>query len=90
MDKKLLVFGVFLGFVCTALGAFTYLILFTKFNLFSDFQIIRSEQILGKILALGSVLNLVFFLALLKFDKEFMARGMVLAAILTAIATVFI
>lgn len=90
MDKKLLIFGVFLGFVCTTLGAFTYLVVFTKFNLFSDFQIVRSEHILGKILALGSVLNLVVFLALLKFDNEAIARGMVFAALITAIATVFI
>lgn len=90
MDKKLLFLGVLLGFFCTLVGASTYLFVFTDFNLFIDFQFIVAEHLLGKIIALGSVLNLAVFLMLLKLNKDIIARGLVLATLLTAIATIII
>ena len=90
MNKKLIVFGIGIGFLCTIIGASFYLFLFTKFNLFSDFDVLKSERILGKVIALGSVLNLIVFLVLLKLNKELIARGIVISTLLTAIITIFV
>lgn len=90
MNKKLIILGIGIGLICSVAGASLYLFLFTEFNLFSDFEIITSEKILGKIIALGSVLNLIVFLALIKYNKELIARGVVLSTLFTAIITLFI
>ena len=90
MDKKLVAFGCIIGFICTTVGASLYLFLFTSYNFFSDFAILKSEHILGKVIALGSVVNLIVFLILLKLNKEFIARGLVLSTLLIAVATIFV
>lgn len=90
MNKKLIILGVIIGFICTVIGASLYLFLLTSFNLFSDIEIIKSEHILGKVIALGCVLNLVVFLIFIKLNNESIARGIVLSTLLTAIVTIFI
>ena len=90
MDKKLIVLGILIGFICTIIGASVYLAIFTKFSLFSDFDVLIAEHILGKVVALGSVLNLIVFLIFIKLNKELVARGVVLATLLIAIATIFV
>ena len=45
---------------------------------------------LGKIISLGSVLNIIVFFLLLKFNKELIARGVILGTILLAIITLLI
>ena len=90
MDKKLIVLGILIGFICTLIGASVYLAIFTEFNLFANFNVLIAEHILGKVIALGSVLNLIVFLVLIKLNKELIARGIVLATLLIAIATIFV
>ena len=41
MNKKLIILGVIIGFICTVIGASLYLFLLTSFNLFSDIEIIK-------------------------------------------------
>ena len=90
MDKKLIVLGILIGFICTLIGASVYLAIFTKFSLFANFDVLIAEHILGKVVALGSVLNLLVFLIFIKLNKELIARGIVLATLLIAIATIFV
>jgi hypothetical protein len=50
----------------------------------------QAEGKLGKIITLGTVLDLGVFWTLLKLNKEFMARGVILAVILLTLITVLI
>ena len=45
---------------------------------------------MGKLLTLGALLNLLLFFALLKWNKELMARGVVLGSILLTILTLLV
>lgn len=50
----------------------------------------RFEGKLGKLITLGSILDLVAFAILLKFNKELMARGVVLAVIILTLVSLFV
>ena len=90
MKKSDLFVGVFLGLVVAILGTELFLIGFTRYNLFADLNIIKAEGILGKVITLGAIFNLIVFFVLLKFKKDLMARGIVLASFALAILTIFL
>jgi hypothetical protein len=50
----------------------------------------QAEGKLGKIITLGTVLDLGVFWALLKLNKEFMARGVILAVIVLTLITLLV
>jgi hypothetical protein len=64
--------------------------LFTKFAFIAGIELMQAEGKLGKIITLGSVLDLGVFWVLLKLNKEFMARGVILAVITLTLITVLI
>lgn len=90
MKKRDLFFGFMIGIFAATFGAFIFLKLFTKYNLFLDYKQLSYGNILGKVMTLGAILNIVAFFTLLKFKKDFMAQGVILATIILAILTLFI
>lgn len=90
MDKKDIFIGFLLGILTSFLGSYLFLILFTNYDITQGIQIIKRSGYLGKIITLGTTLNLIFFTILLNKNKEFMARGVILAVIILAISTLFI
>ena len=90
MDKKDIFIGFLLGILTSFLGSYLFLILFTNYDITQGIQIIKRGGYLGKIITLGTTLNLIFFTILLNKNKEFMARGVILAVIILAISTLFI
>jgi hypothetical protein len=89
MNKKDIVVGFALGIIGCILGIFLFLFFFTDLNFINGIQSMKSEGKLGKLITLGAILDLVAFGILLKMNKEFMARGVVLAVICIAILTIF-
>ena len=87
MKKSDLVIGFLVGIAAANLGAFLFLISITKFQYIKF--IIQEPGISGKVITLGTIINLLIFFVLLKKEKEVMARGVVLATITLAIATLF-
>ena len=51
---------------------------------------IKTQGYLGKIITLGAVLNVIAFFILLRYNKEMMARGVILATIMLTIFTLFL
>lgn len=90
MKKTDLVLGALIGIVASAIGSFIFIELFTQYSFIEGIKIMKSNGQLGKIITLGSILNVVVFFVLLKFDKELMARGVVLGTILLTIITLFV
>ncbi|TEB40476.1 hypothetical protein D0809_30415, partial [Flavobacterium circumlabens] len=70
--------------------SYLFITFFTQFDISTGIQTIRDHGYLGKIITLGTILDLAVFAILLKKDKEFMARGVILAVIVLAISTMFI
>ena len=90
MDKKDLIIGFFIGIISTCIGTLLFLLLATDFSSINDLKVIKQEGFLGKVLTLGAILNIFVFFVLLQKKKELMARGVVLATIVLAIATLFL
>ncbi|WP_456312856.1 hypothetical protein [Pseudomonas shirazensis] len=90
MNKKDLIIGFIVGIFTSILGSYLFVTLFTPFDFFSGLQTIRQYGYLGKVITLGTILDLIVFTIFLKTNKEFMARGVILAVIVLAISTLFI
>jgi hypothetical protein len=82
--------GFLIGLLSAFLGGFLFLLFFSDFNLFSDFNFILQSGILGKVLKLGALLNLVVFFLLLKFNKDAMARGIIITFVVLTLFAFFI
>ena len=90
MKKTDLLIGVAIGIIASIIGSYVFIELLTEYNFIEGVKILRFQGKLGKIISLGSVLNLIVFFLLLKFNKELIARGVILGTILLAIITLLI
>jgi hypothetical protein len=89
-NKTEILFGFVIGLLTSLLGCFLFILLFTDYTFVTGIELIQADGKLGKIITLGTVLDLIVFWALLKSDKEFMARGVILAVIVLTIITLFV
>lgn len=90
MNKRDLLIGFLIGIVSTFVGSYLFIVLMTDYDFNSGVQIIKSQGNLGKIITLGCILTLAAFGIALRFNRELMAKGMVLAVLTIAIVTLFI
>jgi len=89
MNKVELVIGFVIGILASVIGSYIFITFFTDFDFLAGIQAMKSEGKIGKLITLGSILDLLVFGVLLKWNKESMARGVVLAVIIIAIVTLF-
>ncbi|PWB19051.1 hypothetical protein [Flavobacterium sp. HTF] len=87
--KDLLV-GFIVGIFTSLLGSYLFITFFTQFDFLTGMKAMREYGYLGKIITIGTMLDLAVFAILLKRNKEFMARGVILAVIVLAISTIII
>ena len=90
MKKTDLALGVLIGIIASVIGSFIFIKAFTGYSFVEGLETMKAEGKLGKIITLGSILNVVVFFILLKFNKEMMARGVILGTILLTIVTLFV
>lgn len=90
MRKIDLLYGTLIGFATCILGSYIFIAAFTEHPFLQGVQIMRMQGNLGKLLTLGAILSVVVFFILLKFNKDLMARGIILALIILSIFTIFI
>lgn len=90
MQKKDLFIGFVLGIAGAALGVFLFVTIATDYDFTEGIMLLKTQNSLGKLIALGAVVNVIIFFSLLKFQKELMARGVVLATIALTILTLFV
>ena len=90
MNYKAVFIGFLIGLVTAFFGGFLCLLFFSSYNLFTDFNIVLQSGILGKVLKLGAILNLAVFFLLLKFNKDDMARGIIVCFIVLTVLAFFI
>ncbi|MFH6992173.1 hypothetical protein [Flavobacterium sp. FlaQc-48] len=90
MNKKDILIGFIVGIFTSLLGSYLFITFFTTFDISTGIQTIKEQGYLGKVITLGTTLDLGVFLILLKKNKEYIARGVILAVIVLAISTLFI
>jgi hypothetical protein len=89
--KKIEVFyGLIIGLITSLIGCYLFIIAFTPYSFWGGLQLLKFEGKLGKIITLGTILNIGMFFGLLKYKKETMAKGIILAVIILTIFTLFI
>jgi putative flippase GtrA len=90
MKKIDLFYGIVIGIITSVIGSYIFIVVFTPYSFLGGLQIMKFDGKLGKIITLGAILNLLVFFGLLKYDKEVMARGVLLAMIIVTIVTLFV
>lgn len=90
MKKIDILFGLFIAIIGATIGSFIFVECFTAYHFIDGIQTMKAQGLLGKVITLGAILNVILFFALLKFNKEMMARGVVLGTIILTIITLFV
>ena len=83
-------YGFLIGLLSTIAGSCLFLWLFTDANFMNGIDILRANGQLGNLLKLGAILNLAVFYGLLKYQKDKMAWGIIIAIVVLTIMTFFI
>lgn len=89
MKKTDLFVGMLIGFLATFLGVFLFFT-YNGYDFMEGIKGMKTLGLLGKVVTLGAILNIAAFFILLKFNKELMARGVVLATIILTFITIFL
>ena len=85
--KKEITIGFFSGIIATAVGLFLYLQLFFSGEFENSLQRILEEGLFGKVISLAAIANLIVFFIFIKKNKDYRARGVLLATIVIAALT---
>ncbi len=88
MSKLHLLYGFLVGVLSSFIGILLFIELFTPFHYSSGIEFFSEQQLLGKIITLGTVLNIGAFFLLLRFGKEDMAKGVIIATAALLLLTV--
>ena len=87
---KELFLGCILGILSCFLGSYLFIIMFTKYSFAEGIENLKAGGHLGQLITLGAVLNIILFFVLLQFNKEIMARGIVMATIILTLITLIV
>lgn len=85
MIKKEIFIGFVLGLLSNALGTLLAILLLSKYSIAESLAAAKQEGHLGSLLSLGALLNLLVFFLFLKIKKDYRARGVIIATMLTGI-----
>jgi hypothetical protein len=90
MNKIDLFYGFLIGIAASFVGSFLFISLFTPYGFLEGIEAMSRKGFLGKLITLGAILNLFVFFILLKYRKDMMARGVILATFVLAITTLLV
>ncbi len=88
--KKEMAIGFFSGIIATAVGLYLYLQLAFDSDFDTSLKRIMEEGLFGKVISLAAIANLAVFFIFIKKNKDYRARGVLLATIVIAAVTMII
>ena len=89
MIKKEIIIGFFVGIIANTIGTLLYIVLFSDLGIVETYNAAVTQGHVGSLLALGAVLNLITFFGFLKLKRDYRARGVMIATILTALVILY-
>ncbi|MDG1571881.1 hypothetical protein OZ410_06105 [Robiginitalea sp. M366] len=87
--KKEIGIGFAVGIIANTLGVLLYILLFSDMGIVETYQAAVQENHVGSLLALGAILNLVAFFGFLRLRRDYRARGVLMATVLTALLILY-
>ncbi|GGW34280.1 hypothetical protein [Arenibacter certesii] len=84
MIKKEILIGFIVGIIANTFGTLLYIVIFSDFGIAETYNAAIEQGHVGSLLALGAVLNLVAFFGFLKIKRDYRARGVMIATVMTA------
>ena len=89
MIKKEILIGLVVGIMAKTLGTLLYIRIFSDFGIVETYHAAVEQGHVGSLLALGAILNLVAFFGFLKIRRDYRARGVMIATLLTAMLILY-
>lgn len=89
MIKKEIFIGLIVGIIANTIGTLLYILIFSDFGIVETYQAAVQQEHIGSLLALGAILNLVAFFGFLKIRRDYRARGVMIATLLTAMLILY-
>lgn len=87
--KKEIVLGFLVGIIANTIGTLLYILLFSDLGIMETVEAAIDQGHLGSLLALGAILNLAAFFGFLKLRRDYRARGVLIATLLTAMVILY-
>ena len=83
--KKETAIGFAVGIIANTFGVLIYILLFSDLGIVETYQAAVEQDHVGSLLAIGAILNLVAFFGFLRLKRDYRARGVLMATVLTAL-----
>ena len=88
-NKKEVLIGFAVGIIANTLGTLLYILIFSDLSIVETFDAAVAQDHIGSLLALGAILNLVAFFGFLRLKRDYRARGVMIATLLTALVILY-
>ncbi|MEM7483589.1 MAG: hypothetical protein AAF348_00120 [Bacteroidota bacterium] len=88
-NKKEVLIGFAVGIIANTLGTLLYILIFSDLSIVETFEAAVAQEHIGSLLALGAILNLVAFFGFLRLKRDYRARGVMIATLLTALVILY-
>ncbi|GGG35888.1 hypothetical protein GCM10011414_01490 [Croceivirga lutea] len=88
IQKETLI-GFFVGVIANTIGTLLYIILFSDLGIVETYNAAVKQEHIGSLLALGAILNLIAFFGFLRLKRDYRARGVMIATVLTALVILY-
>ena len=89
MRKKEVIIGFIVGIIANTFGTLLYILLFSNFGIVDTYKAAVAQEQIGSLLALGAILNLAAFFGFLRLKRDYRARGVMIATLLTALIILY-
>lgn len=88
IQKETLI-GFTVGIIANTFGTLLYILLFSDLGIVETYNAAVEQEHIGSLLALGAILNLIAFFGFLRIKRDYRARGVMIATILTALVILY-
>ena len=77
------------GLIANTFGTLLYIVIFSDMGIQETFKAAIAQDHVGSLLALGALLNLAAFFGFLRLRRDYRARGVMIATIITALVIAY-
>lgn len=88
-NRKEVIIGFVVGIIANTLGTLLYILIFSDLGIVETFNAAVKQGHVGSLLALGAILNLVAFFGFLRLKRDYRARGVMIATLITALVILY-